>query len=199
MGRLSKCFVEGRESSLGSAGTWSRSFFSPGRCPAGFVCSIYFNILCYQCLPYGELKAICFESLSHGILIFDWVLCLCVCSHAHTWCVYVLFFSHTLHHDHNCPTLHSSQFSPTHTSLLSQTHLFPFRKEPAFYGIWTEHGITSYNNTRHKPSYQSWSRVLHKKFGGGVWSRQISWPDNSLNSQVSSLARSNVKLSIDRC
>lgn len=36
--------------------------------------SSYFNILFYKCLPNGRPKARSFESLSHGILVLDWVL-----------------------------------------------------------------------------------------------------------------------------
>lgn len=73
------------------------------------------------------------------------------------WLFFNFFSFYTIHHNLSFPSLHSSQ----HPHNLSST------QDPLFHSLSeksmslresTEYSITSWNEARHKPSYQGWTR-----------------------------------------
>lgn len=70
-----------------------------------------------------------------------------------------LFFSHTLHRDQNFPT----RFFFPHPSPLPEIYPLCSQKRAGLPGTSTKHDIICYNNTRHKPLHEDWTRWPSRK------------------------------------
>ena len=72
-------------------------------------------------------------------------------------------FSHILHPDLSFPF--SKSLLPTSTLPKIHCSSLSLQKRAGLPGISTEHGITGYNNTRHNPSYQVWTKQINRRKG----------------------------------
>jgi hypothetical protein len=80
--------------------------------------------------------------------------------------LFLFFFSHTIHPSHS--------FSSQYPFLNSPLHPFTsLQKRPALWKIPTEHSITSYNKTRHKPPCQDWMRQASRRERGSRTGKRV--------------------------